>query len=242
MKKTITLILAMSVCACITAQQRSSSDDLSIFQFGFKAGSVYTSISDLSKVLVSESYYTDYTFENFNEWGFTGGLFLRYKFDQSISAIYSEISYSRLGNRLHYSDINDFEYDFIIKYNYVNLDFWYRVYIFNGLHLGVGPRLGFNITPGALFYTSNGEDLYGPDIRIQQQMRDVLKGRNNFCIGMSTGYDFNFGLSIDARFYYGLSDVMETEVNNFNFIENSNSSLTFQVTVGYAIPYDLKVF
>ncbi|MCD4698254.1 MAG: hypothetical protein K8S16_18670, partial [Bacteroidales bacterium] len=88
----------------------------------------------------------------------------------------------------------------------------------------------------------NGEDLFGPDIRIQQQMRDVLKGRNNFCVGISTGYDFPFGLSIDARFYYGVSDVMETEVNNFNFIENNNSSQTFQITLGYAIPYDLKVF
>ncbi len=242
MKKILTTFFLIAFFVSIAAQPGRNSDDQSMFQFGFKAGSVYTSISDLSKVLVSESYYTDYTFENISEWGFTGGLFMRYKFDQSISAIYSEITYSRLGNRLHYSDINDFEYDFILKYNYVNLDFWYRAYVFSGLHLGVGTRLGFNITPGGLYYTSNGEDLFGPDIRIQQQMRDVLKGRNNFCIGISTGYDFHFGLSIDARFYYGLSDVMETEVNNFNFIENNNSSLTYQVTVGYAIPYDLKFF
>lgn len=234
--------MLISLCACLDAQQRGNSDNLSAFQFGFKAGSVYTSISDLAKVLVSESYYTDYTFENSNTWGFTGGIFLRYKFDQSISAIYSEITYSSLGNNLHYSDINEFEYDFTIRYNYINLDFWYRVYIFNGFHLGTGPRLGFNLTPGALYYSSNGEDLFGPDIRIQQQMRDVLKGRNNFCVGLSAGYEFSFGLSLDVRFYYGISDVVETEVNNFNFIENTNSSLAYQISLGYAIPYDLNLF
>jgi len=193
-------------------------------------------------VLVSESYYTGYTFENSEVWGFTGGVYINYKFEESISALYSEISYSRLGNKLHYSDIDDLNYDFIIKYDYLNLELWYKAYLYGGLHLGIGPRIGFNLTPGGLFYTSNGEDLFGPDIRIQQQMRDVLKGRTNFCLCVSAGYEFSNGLSIDARFYFGLSDVMETEVNNFHFIENSNASRVIQITLGYAIPYDLNFF
>jgi len=238
MKKAIASFIVLLTLIRIEAQPGRNDDNTSGLQFGFKAGAVYTNISDLSKVLVSESYYTDYTFENFNELGFTGGIYLNYKFEQSISAIYSELSYSRLGNKLHYSDITDFSYDFIIKYNFLNLDLWYKAYIYKGLHLGAGIRIGFNLTPGGLYYTSNGEDLYGPDIRIQQQMRDVLKGRNNFCLGVSAGYEFTFGLSIDARFYYGISDVMVTEVNNFSFIENNNTSQIIQITLGYAIPYD----
>ena len=176
------------------------------------------------------------------EWGFTGGLYLNYKFRESISAFYSELSYSRVGNKLHYSDINDLKYDFTIQYNYVNLELWYKAYILERFHLGAGPRIGFNLSPGALYYTSNGEDLFGPDIRIQQQMRDVLKGRINFSLGVSAGYEFTFGLSIDARYYYGISDVMETEVNNFHFIENHNASRVMQITFGYAIPYKLDFF
>jgi len=174
MKKVFTLFFVILSLIRIEAQPGRNDDKTSYLQVGFKAGAVYTNISDLSKVLVSESYYTGYTFENFNEWGFTGGIYLNYKFEQSISAIYSEISYSRLGNKLHYSDIYDLTYDFIIKYDFINLELWYKAYIFKGLHLGAGPRMGFNLTPGALYYTSNGEDLFGPDIRIQQQMRDVL--------------------------------------------------------------------
>ena len=69
-------------------------------------------------------------------------------------------------------------------------------------------------------------------------MRDVLKGRTNFSVGIGLGYEFTFGLSVDVRYYYGISDVMETEVNNFHFIENNNASRVIQVTLGYAIPYD----
>jgi len=242
MKKTIALLIILLTVIRIGAQPGKNNDNNSYLQIGFKAGAVNTTISDLSKVLVSESYYTGYTFENSNAWGFTGGLYLNYKFKESISAFYAELSYSRLGNILHYSDVNDLEYDFSLRYNYINMDLWYKAYVLNGLHLGIGPRIGLNVTPGALYYTSNGEDLFGPDIRIQQQMKDVLKGRSNFCLGIGTGYEFSFGLSIDARYYYGISDIMETEVNNFHFIENKNASRMIQITLGYAIPYDLNIF
>jgi hypothetical protein len=36
--------------------------------------------------------------------------------------------------------------------------------------------------------------------------------------------------------------VMETEVNNFRFIENRNTGSVLQISLGFAIPYDLNVF
>jgi len=242
MKKALTLFILLLTIMSIQAQPGRKTEKNEFLQIGLKAGGAYTKINDLSKVLVSESYYTGYTFENSSVWGFSGGIYLNYKFEESISAIYSELSYSRLGNKLHYSDINDFNYDFIVRYDYFNLELWYKAYLFNSFHIGAGPRIGFNLTPEKIFYTSNGEDLFGPDIRIQQQMRDVLKGRTNVCLGVGAGYEFSNGLSVDARYYYGISDVMETEVNNFHFIENSNASRIIQITIGYALPYNMKFF
>jgi hypothetical protein len=242
MKRAGVLIIVLLSFIRTGAQPGKSTDNINYLQLGFKAGTGYSNITDLSKVLVSESYYTGYTFENNSKPGFTGGLYVNYRFQNSISAMYFEISYSMLGNNLHYSDVDGFEYDFAIKYNYINLNFWYKAYLYNGFYLGIGPRLGLNVTPGALFYTSNGEDQFGPDIRIQQQMRDVLKGRTDFCLGVGTGYEFPFGLSIDLRYYHGISDVMETEVNNFHFIENKNTSRIIQFTIGYALPFDLSDF
>jgi Outer membrane protein beta-barrel domain len=239
--KRILLVLLFTSLFVHAKAQPKEKDDRNL-QFGFKAGAVYSNITGISKVLVSESYYTNYTFKNNSTWGASGSIFLNYKFEESISALYSELSYCRLGNMLHYADINDFKYDVAIKYDYVNFELFYKAYIFHGLHLGVGPRIGFNLTPDGLYYTSNGEAKYGPDIRIQQQMRDVLKGRTNFSLGVGIGYEFPMGLTIDARYYYGISDVMETEVNNFNFIENKNAGRSLQFTVGYALPYDFHFF
>jgi hypothetical protein len=242
MKPIITLLFILFIFIGANAQPPSKVKETKNPQFGFKAGTVYSNITDLSKTLVSESYYTGYTFENYNKWGFTGGIFLNYKFEETISAIYSEISYSRLGNRLHYSDVQGLDYDFTVKYEYLNWELWYKAYIIGGLHVGIGSRLGFNLTPGALYYSSNGEDRFGPDIRIQQQMRDVLKGRTNFSAAVGAGFEIPNGLCIDVRYYYGISDVMETEVNNFHFIENKNLSRAIQVTLGIPISYDFRFF
>jgi hypothetical protein len=241
MKKAVALLVVILTISGFWANAQKSRED-TYLQAGIKAGAGYSQITDLSKMLVSESYYTGYTFTNSSELSFTGGLYINYKFKESISAFYSELSYSRLGNKLHYSDINELEYDYVIKYDYINVDFWYKAYFLPGLNAGIGPRIGFNLTPGGLFYTSNGEALYGPDIRIQQQMRDVLKGRTNFAVGVSLGYELANGLSIDARYYFGISDVIETEVNNFHFIENKNSGRILQLTIGYAIPYHMIFF
>jgi hypothetical protein len=242
MKKVFALIIVLFLIVRVEAQPGRSRQEDNFLHIGFKAGAGYSTITDLSKVLVSESYYTGYTFENSGVWSFTGGVYLNYKFEGSISAIYFELSYSTLGNKLLYSDIHDFNYEFLVKYNFINMDLWYKAYLLDGLHLGLGPRLGLNLTPGGLFYSSNGEAQFGPDILIQQQMRDVLKGRTNFSIGLGAGYEFPFGLSLDVRYYQGLSDIMETEVNSFRFIENRNTGSVVQISLGFAIPYDLNVF
>jgi hypothetical protein len=222
--------------------QAQKKGEKNYMQAGIKAGAGYSVITDLSKTLVSESYYTGYTFTNNGQPSFTGSIYLNYKLQGSISALYAELSYSRLGNKLHYSDINGLEYDFVVKYDYLNLSFCYKAYLIQGFNVAIGPRIGFNLTPGGLYYTSNGESIYGPDIRIQQQMRDVLKGRTNFAFGISLGYELANGISFDARYYFGISDVMETEINNFHFIENRNMSHVIQLTIGYAIPYNMKFF
>jgi hypothetical protein len=225
----------------ILAQSQKSRQE-TYLQVGVKAGAAYSTITDLAKTLVSESYYTGYTFTNKGSMSFAGSLYINYKLQESISAFYAELSYARLGNSLHYSDNRELEYDLESRYDFLNIEFYYKAYILEGLSLATGPRIGFNLTPGGLYYTSNGEALYGPDIRIQQQMRDVIKGRTNFALGISLGYELANGLSLDARYYFGMNDVIETEINNFHFIENRNMSRTIQVTIGYAIPYNLKFF
>jgi hypothetical protein len=240
MKKLLILALSFLILwVDVFAQTKKNNTDKNI-DIGIKIGTVYTKIMDVSQTLVSESYYTGYTFKNPYTMGFTGSIYINYKIKNSISAIYSEVSYCRLGNMLHYSDVNNLNYDLSLRYEYINWELFYKIYFIPGLHAGIGSRLGFNILPNNLFYTSNGEDRFGPDIEIQQQMRDVLKGRPNFSVGIGIGYEFNFGLNFDLRYYNGFSDVIETEVNTYHFIENKNLSRSFQFTIGYTLPYFLE--
>lgn len=231
------LVITMSYSQPAQKMRESSN-----IQTGIKAGATYSNITNFSKVLVNEEYYTGYTFNNTKVWAPTFSFFLNYRFEESISSVNTEVSYTRLGNKLHYSDVKNLKYDCILKYDYINWELWYRIYPFKAVHIGIGSRFGFNLSPGALFYTSNGDSIFGPDIRIQQQMRDVLKGKTDFSLGLGLGFEIKNRIIFDVRYYYGVSDIMETEVNNFNFIENKNSSRSAQITIGYIIPYDFHFF
>lgn len=83
-KRLIVFAILLCCATILKAQPRSAIKKSENLKFGFKAGAVYTWIIDLSKVLVSESYYTGYTFEDNSQWGFTAGVFLNYKFDETI--------------------------------------------------------------------------------------------------------------------------------------------------------------
>jgi hypothetical protein len=111
-----------------------------------------------------------------------------------------------------------------------------KVYPAGGLFVGIGPQIGLNINNTNLTYESNMPEL-GPDLQIQQSLREVLKGKSDFSILAAFGYEFEMGLSLDARYRLGLTDVIETQSNGFNFIENKNWSHGFQFNVGFAIPF-----
>ncbi|HEX2975659.1 MAG TPA: hypothetical protein VHO68_06950, partial [Bacteroidales bacterium] len=132
MKRIFFLLTFMLGMNMVMAQSQKHARD-TYLQAGIKAGAAYSSITDLSKTLVSESYYTGYTFSNKGALSFASGLYINYKLQESISAFYAELSYARLGNKLHYSDINELEYDLESRYDYLNIEFCYKAYILEGL-------------------------------------------------------------------------------------------------------------
>lgn len=210
--------------------------------FGFKAGAAYSGISNTSSMIVSETYYTGYSLNEESRLGATAGFFLNYKFEGTAMAIQPELMYQRGGGLLKYNDVNGLDYTIDFKYEIIRLTFLAKAYPVGGLHIGAGPTLGYNAAPSAITYKSNGEALYGPDLETQQQLRNVLKGRADFGICAGLGYEFTNGISIEACYVLGLSDVIETQANNFKFIDNTNKTSSIQFTVGYAIASDGKNF
>ncbi|MEM9545139.1 MAG: porin family protein [Bacteroidota bacterium] len=207
------------------------------FHYGFTSGVTYSTLGDIQTTLIRPIFPEDtYSTQLKQSLGFTAGAFIYYKFEKSKFAIQPEINYADNGGIFHYEDINGLQYELNFKYSYLNIAPMFKFYPVHGFYATAGAQLGIIVNRSALTYVSNQPEL-GPDLQIQQSLREVLKGNNNVSIILGAGYDTPFGLSINARWVYGISDAIETLANGFYFIENKNPANSFQVTIGYAIPF-----
>jgi len=207
------------------------------FYYGFVAGVSNAAIGEVHTTIIPPVFPADtYSTTSNPQLGITAGAFVYYRFEKSKFAIQPEITYSAQGGNFHYEDVEDLIYDIDFNYGHLNITPLVKFYTVHGLYATVGPQLGFIIDRSALTYTSNQPEL-GPDLQIQQSLQAVLKGNNSTAIVLGAGYDTPFGLSINARWVYGLSDAVETLANGFYYIENKNAFSSFQLTLGYHIPF-----
>lgn len=208
------------------------------FYYGFIAGVSRSSLDDVKTTLIrpifpSETYKTS----NLNRWGVVIGSFVHYRFKNSHFAIEPQILYQDGGGEFHYEDIEDLTYDITFNYAHLKIAPIIKYYLAAGAFIQLGPELGLIIDRSALKYNSSQPDL-GPDLQIQQSLSEVLKGNNNISLMMGAGYDMPFGLGIDIRYNFGISDAMETIANGFYFVENKNIQHSMAIAISYVIPFD----
>lgn len=232
MKNFFLLLLALLPVAWLGAQPESD-----VWFYGFKAGVNRHQIQDVSTTIIPDVFPTEtYTTEMVPSLGFTGGVILYHRFYDSRFAVQPEILFSSRSSDFNYTDIRDLEYSVRFGYQYVSLGGVIKLYPAAGISFGIGAQAAFNVATDQLKYTSNMPEL-GPDLQIQQSLREVLIGSNDINLLLQAGYDFNFGLMVEARYVLGLSDLLETRANGFNFIENKNRGSGFQITLGWLIKF-----
>jgi len=212
------------------------------FTYGIKAQVNYSDIKELSKMIVSEDFYTGYELTEEKTFGYNVGAFINYKFRESKFAFQPEITYAKEGGLLHYKDVNNLEYNMNFDYRFLQLNTLFKIYPVGGLSVGVGPQFGINLTPNNIKYTSNAHEIFGlenspNDTETEKYLQEKIKGKSNFqAIGV-LGYEFEFGLMFDFRYVYGLTDIIETSPNQFRWVETNNTTSSFLFTVGYVIDY-----
>ncbi len=222
---------------CATASIAVAQIEDDTWHYGFKGGVNYSQINDIHTTIIPRVFViSTYAASEERRLGFNAAFFVYHRFKRSKFAIQPQLGFSARGGDFSYSDINDLEYLIEFKYQYMDASILMKVYPFGGFHFAVGPEIGFNVAATNLDYTSNMPEV-GPDLQIQQSLREVLKGKNDFGILAGFGYDFEFGLMLELQYRFGLTDVIETQANGFNFIENMNRSSSVQFTIGYAIPF-----
>jgi hypothetical protein len=223
--------------ACLAAAPLSAQPEDDNWFYGFRGGVTYGSVDGIASTIIPPVFPADtYTTTESRLLGYTGGIFLYYRFADSRLAVQPSVSFGQGGGRFDYSDINALEYQINFNYQYASIGAELKFYPFAGFHLGTGAEVGFNVAGDRLTYTSNMPEL-GPDLQIQQSLREVLRGGNDARLLFGAGYDFPFGLVIDLRYRIGLTDAIETLANGFNFVEYPNKTTTLRATVGWIIPF-----
>lgn len=168
--------------------------------FGLKAG---LNLSEI-KIDDAEASYNSKS-------GYHAGIFMRSRFSKV--AIQPEL--------LLYTQKGEFEgpgYDGSEDFTYLTIPVMIKFYPLLGLNLQVGPQFGVLLdgerTTRTILGTSKS------DIKDQYD-------NNDFSISAGLGYDFSFGLSLDARYNIGVKDI-----NNASNGEEAKSRV-FLISLGW---------
>lgn len=229
----ITLCTFVLSLFCITTNAQ-------IYSFGFKTGANYSKVSNLSTIILSEPYFLNYQIKETGRIGWNLGIFYEYKLeDNARLGFQSEIMYSRQGGNVEFNNYEkDFNYKMEFAYQYINIVGLAKWFPWEGkLSAGAGPFLGINVATRNIKYKSWGagkEPAFGTDLQQEQQLRNVLRGKNNFGVALDAAYDINDVIKIGGRWYWSSTNTVETQANSYNFIPAKNANTVWEFTVAVA--------
>ncbi|MBT0608777.1 porin family protein [Aequorivita echinoideorum] len=121
-----------------------------------------------------------------NRTGFQAGIFGGIKFTDNLG-IQADLLYSQQGAEF---DAGDFDL------TYVNVPVVLKYYLVQGLNIQAGPQFGFIVDDNISTVVGDIEE------SIEAEKTDV-----SGIVG--AGYDFPFGIRVDARYNFGLTKVVE---------------------------------
>ncbi|WP_271424869.1 porin family protein [Aequorivita sinensis] len=137
--------------------------------------------------------------------GFQAGIFAGVKFTDKVG-IQADVLYSQQGAEFDYGKFD---------LNYVNVPVVLKYYLVQGLNIQAGPQFGFILD----------DDIYVDVLGANSIKANAEKSDVSGIVG--AGYDFPFGVRLDARYNFGLSDVSKTDG-----FEGKNT--VFSLALGYS--------
>ena len=183
------------------------------FSVGLKAGPNFANIdTDASAVQNYE-----------NRTGWHAGAFLLFRGEKI--GFQPEIIFSQQGSKFKYAGSPDLEANF----SYVNIPLIFKLYTVAGLNLQVGPQIG-------LLTSAEREDFSGTQgdaVTIEDVKNDMKK--TDISLGLGVGWDLPFGLTIDGRYNWGLTDNDDNGVTNSGAPIGEIKNQVWQISVGYKL-------
>jgi hypothetical protein len=176
------------------------------FAVGIKAGPNFASLNR------DESPGENYK----NRTGFHAGAFALIKLSKI--GIQPEVVFSQQGSTFKYSGSPDLKSNF----SYVNIPIMVKLYTIAGINIQAGPQFGiltsakqedYNVATGQITEDNIKEDMKKSDVSL----------------ALGLGWDLPFGLSIDGRYNWGLSDI------NSGASASSIKNQVWQFSIGYKL-------
>lgn len=211
---------------------------------GVRAGAGLSKVTEIPKMLVSEGYYSGYSFSDDFRLSITANIFLSYKIPQSPIGIEGRIAYDAMNARTTYSDIENFTYTVDVKFQTIGASAHIKGYVYKGLYLSAGIGYGWNLTSDNFSYSSNSSEIdwgdsYVPsDEETAEEFSEAFSGNGSVYLPLALGYEFPLGLNVEAFYRKGLNDVITTRTNRHDFGDTDNRINSFGLLVGWGFPMD----
>lgn len=211
---------------------------------GVRAGAGVSKVTEIPKMLVSEGYYSGYSFTDDFRPSITANIFLSYKIPQSPIGIEGRVSYDAINTRTTYNDVEKFTYTVDGRIQTVGASAHVKGYAYKGLFLSAGIGYGWNLTSGIFSYSSNsseidwGESHVPTDEETTDEFTEAFGGNELVYLPLSIEYELPLGLTIEAFYRRGLNDVVSTRTNRHDFGESDNRINSFGLLIGWGLPMD----
>lgn len=206
------LVLSAAVAVMGMIGMNAQNADTEALQIGVRAGYNLSNLNgDMAQDMESKSLS-----------GYHVGLFTEFPIAPRFS-IQPEVIYSTQGAKFEGNENNYMD----LKTQYVNVPILAKVYVADGFNIQAGPQIGF----------LTGAKSEGEVLGVAFENDDVTDGMKSTDFGLllGAGYKLAQGLTIDARYNLGLSNIYDKDSETFQNVSTDNEwkNGVFQIGLGY---------
>ena len=111
------------------------------------------------------------------------------------------------------------------NFDYINVPILLKLYLAGGLNLQLGPQFGF-LTASELVSTTAG-------VKTTQDVKSYFDKNYDMAVAAGIGWDLPFGVTLDARYNFALTDVEFKATTSSSPVYFKNQVI--QISLGYKL-------
>lgn len=205
-----------------------------IFTTGVRAGATLVNIANIKQTFCTDENQPNYELSENQHITPTMTIVAQYRFPKSLVEVESNITYCQTKSEVEKKTTRNNE-TYNIKLNHIILNAGAKVYPIRGAFvkasIGAGPCLN---STSCVKYDATGMT-NAAKMQVEEHISQTVKGRTLVRAELALGYEFSNGLTIEAFYSKGLTDLLEVSINSYGFSEQHNDSQYIGMSVGWLI-------